>query len=302
MPSDFWGGWIAVITLVTLIALGWLVLSVYFSREPAGAADETWDQTLREGTAPAPLWWFWLILALMAVSVVYLMLYPGLGTFRGVLRWSQGGEIAANLARFEERFGAERERLAQAPFDELRADETAMRAADSLFGNHCAACHGPDGAGQASLFPNLTDPVWQWGGAEAQVLQTLKSGRQATMPAWENVLGRQGVADVANYVLSLSAANEHDADGPRPGEQAFASYCAACHGPSGDGMEALGAPALNDEIWLYGGTAAAVRESIAAGRDGRMPAFGERLDSTQLKLLAAWLTRSEAPDGGADPP
>ena len=35
--------------------------------------------------------------------------------------------------------------------------------------------------------------------------------------------------------------------------------------------------------------AAAVRESIALGRMGVMPAFGERLDSAQLKMVIAWL-------------
>ena len=35
--------------------------------------ESVWDETLREGTAAAPLWWFWLIVALLAFTVVYLM-------------------------------------------------------------------------------------------------------------------------------------------------------------------------------------------------------------------------------------
>jgi cytochrome c oxidase cbb3-type subunit 3 len=60
-------------------------------------------------------------------------------------------------------------------------------------------------------------------------------------------------------------------------------------------LAALGAPSLKDPEWLYGGSLDDVRASIAEGRNGQMPAFGERLDETQVKLLAAWLI------GGAEP-
>ena len=304
MPSDFWAGWIVVITVVTLIALGWLVVSVYVSADSVGVANETWDETLREGVTPAPLWWFWLILALMAVSVVYLMLYPGLGTFRGALRWSQGGQMADSLARFEERFGEERARLAEWSLDSLHADELAMTSAGNLFEVHCTACHGPEGRGQARLFPDLADDDWQWGGTDTQILETLTGGRQAVMPPWGAVLGEQGVADVGDYVLGLSApaagtaaaapaAGTEAASPGAAGEEAYRTYCSACHGASGEGVEALGGPALNDDVWLYGDAPAHVRESIANGRNGQMPAFGQRLDPTQLRLLAAWLTRAD---------
>src|SRR5690606_21833032 len=88
LPTQFWGGWIVVLTVTTLAALAWLVVSVYFGKGDAeDIGEHTWDETLREGTAAAPLWWFWLIFSLLIVSVVYLLLYPGLGTFAGVLNW-----------------------------------------------------------------------------------------------------------------------------------------------------------------------------------------------------------------------
>ena len=67
------------------------------------------------------------------------------------------------------------------------------------------------------------------------------------------------------------------------------NICVACHGPDGAGNPLLGAPALNDAIWTYGGERAEVVESIANGRTGVMPAFGTRLDETQIRLLVAWL-------------
>jgi cytochrome c oxidase cbb3-type subunit 3 len=289
MPTDFWSGWVAVITVVSLIGLAWSTYSVYFSRE-ADAVDEVWDETLREGSSPAPLWWFWFILALLALSVVYLILYPGLGSYRGVLRWSQGGQIAESAVSYEQRFGPERARIADATTAALRQEPDAMLAAAHVFANHCAACHGPQARGQALLFPNLTDDDWQWGSEEQQIVDTITLGRQAVMPPLQAALGDEGVAQVASYTRVLSSGNAALATNTE-GARLFQTYCTACHGPDGAGMDQVGAPALNDDTWIYGGSVEDVRASIALGRTGVMPPFGERLDATQIKLLTAWLAR-----------
>jgi cytochrome c oxidase cbb3-type subunit 3 len=292
LPTGFWAGWIAVVTIVTLIGLAWLVFSVYFSAN-GEAADEVWDETLREGTAPAPLWWFWFILALLAVTVVYLILYPGIGAYHGVLQWSQGGRIAASVARYEREFGTVRAEISSADASVLRNDMLAMSAGKSVFQIHCAACHGADAAGQADLFPNLTDTSWQWGGDSRSIEQTVTAGRRAVMPPWQAALNDAGVAEVTTYVLALSAGS---ADAASEGGKLYQTYCTACHGADGAGQPQLGAPALNDAEWLYGGTSEAVRASIAQGRSGEMPAFGGRLDATQIKLVTAWLARDAASD------
>jgi cytochrome c oxidase cbb3-type subunit 3 len=115
------------------------------------------------------------------------------------------------------------------------------------------------------------------------------------MPPWQAVLNDDGVAKMADYVIALGSGT------PAPESEAATAYrnfCSACHGADGAGMTLLGAPALNDDVWLYGGSTAAVRESIARGRTGVMPAFGERLDGAQIKLLTAWLASSEARPAG----
>lgn len=292
LPSDFWGGWIAVITMVSLAGLAWLVFSVYFSRsKDDGVAHQVWDETLREGTTAAPLWWFWLIVALLAFSVVYLILYPGLGSYRGVLEWTQGGRVAESHARYEREFGGARAAIAAAGVAELRLDAAVLRSGASVFRNHCAGCHGENAGGQADLFPDLTDPAWQWGGDPQQIELTITSGRQAVMPPWQAVLGDEGVAQVADYVRGLSRGQSTGDGKPSAGQSQYATYCSACHGPDGSGLAALGAPALNDDSWLYGGTPADIRESIANGRNGVMPAFAGRLDAAQIKMLVAWLSR-----------
>jgi cytochrome c oxidase cbb3-type subunit 3 len=292
MPSEFWAGWIAVITIATLVALLWLVLSVYFAPASAGhAPEQTWDETLREGATPAPLWWFWLILALLAVSVVYLLLYPGLGRFPGVLGWSQDARLAASTARYAQLFGESRARLLEASIDQLQANDIAMVSAVNVFRNHCSACHGVDGQGAAQLFPNLRDADWQWGGSQEQIEQSISLGRQAVMPPWQTVLGDLGVAQVADYVVAL-ASGDASSTNLAAGRDLFALYCTACHGAGGAGVAALGGPALDDSIWLYGGTPIDVRHSVASGRDGQMPPFGERLDPLEIRLLVAWLAGS----------
>jgi cytochrome c oxidase cbb3-type subunit 3 len=293
IATGFWAGWIAVLTIVSVAGLAWLIVSVYFSGDDSAEVGEVvWDETLREGTTAAPLWWFWMILALLATSVVYLILYPGFGSYAGVLRWSQGGQIAASVARHQQRFGPMRTEIAARALPELQQDELAMRSAAHLFNNHCSACHGVDARGQAALFPDLRDESWQWGRDEAQLAQTITQGRQAVMPPWQAVLNDDGVAKMADYVLALASGTA-----AAEGETAttYRSYCSACHGADGAGMSLLGAPALNDDAWLYGSSTAAVRESISRGRTGVMPPFGERLDSAQIKLLTAWLASSAAP-------
>ncbi len=51
----------------------------------------------------------------------------------------------------------------------------------------------------------------------------------------------------------------------------------------------VGGPSLNDQIWLYEGTLAAIREQINQPRHGVMPAWGTRLGDTAVKQLAVYV-------------
>jgi cytochrome c oxidase cbb3-type subunit 3 len=290
MPTDFWSGWIAVITLVSLCALGWLVFSIFFSSDGQDDGEaHIWDETLEEGSNPPPMWWFWLILSAMVFSVIYLMLYPGLGSFKGVLEWSQGGRLEQSFNTYDERFGPIRREIAALSLDSLQADEPIMASAKRIFDRKCGICHGSDASGQLSRFPDLTDDDWQWGGDPSQIEATIRSGRQATMVGWKAVLGDDGVAEVAHYVRSLG--EEYEAHDVTDGRALYGQFCVACHGATGEGSVPLGAPDLTDGVWLYGGSLEDMEQTIAFGRHGHMPAFGERLDDTQIRMLVAWLTR-----------
>jgi len=290
MPNDFWSGWIIVVTLVSFIGLVWLVVSVYTAAPPnPDEVDHTvWDENLQEGINPAPLWWFWLIFFMMVFSVFYLMFYPGLGSFKGAFQWSQEGELSERMDAFNDEYTELRAEIAAMPLPEIQSSERLMNAAADLFEQNCTACHGYEAQGQANLFPNLSDDIWQWGGSPENIETTLLNGRTAVMAGWEALLGDEGVANVSDYVLVLGT----PATEGHPGQAQFAQVCAACHGPQGMGNPLLGAPNLTDDDWLYGGDIEAIRHSVRNGRNGYMPAFGDRLDDMQIRLLVAWLTRN----------
>jgi cytochrome c oxidase cbb3-type subunit 3 len=276
---------------VGLACLLTLVFGIYFGREAPAQKheDPVWDDDLEEGNNPAPLWWFWLILAAMVFSVVYLMLYPGLGKFSGALHWSQQSQLDEHHAQHTAQHDPARHELMLQSFEQLAANEVAMDTAARLFKDNCAACHGADARGQAKLFPDLRDGDWLWGGSAEQVEQTIRNGRMPVMPPWLAALKEEGVAQVATYVKSMRTPQADEL----PGKMLYQQFCIACHGAEGAGNPLLGAPRINDDIWLYGGDDATLRKTIAEGRNGQMPAFAKRLDDVEIRLLVAWILRPQ---------
>ena len=289
--GPIWGGWIIGLTLISLAGLLWLLLSVYLGREEKtdkpGSTDAVWDETLKEGDHPAPWWWFYLTLSFMIFSVLYLILYPGLGPFKGALQWTQDGQLHDSIKADKERYGELRRRWSATPLHKLAEDETAMRTANRIFRNNCTACHGDQGRGQKG-FPNLLDNDWQWGDSIERIEETLRQGRRAQMPPWHGVISDDDIRHVTDYVLALGR-NEADNPDYHTGASVFKSYCAVCHSENGTGNIALGAPDLTDEAWLYGGSRLDIYRTIHYGRNGVMPAQAERLSPLHLRLLTAWL-------------
>lgn len=288
LPSGFWSGWIFVLTVFSLAGLVWLVLSVYWLPDTAHdpSDDPVWDTDLREGSNAPPLWWFWMLLGAMVFSLVYLILYPGLGSYPGLLNWSVGKRIIESTDNFDQRFNEQRDAIAASSLAEIQDDLDLMAIAERIFRRECAACHGPDGRGQAEMFPNLMDVDWQWGASAEQIEQSIRNGRQPLMPAWQAIIGDDNVRLVADYVQRFTTVADTHA-----GKVVYDQYCMACHAPDGSGNVLLGAPNLADSSWLYGSSIDSIVHSIANGRSGVMPAFAIRLDNLQIKLLVALLAR-----------
>ena len=288
-------GWSLFIILVTLVYIVGCVWLLRWTAKPKSAGEKigggadtghVWDKDLREYNNPLPSWWLTLFYITIVFAIGYVVLYPGLGSFAGLKGWTSSGQYQAERAAAEAKANAYLAQFASMTVPQLAADPKAMATARNLFQVNCAMCHGSDGGG-AKGFPNLTDKNWQWGGDPDTVVQTITAGRIAAMPAWGPVLGQQGVDQAEAYVEQL-AGQPHDAVLAAAGRTVFETNCAACHGVDGKGNPLVGAPNLTDDVWLYGGDPATLKLTITAGRNGQMPAFGERLGPERVRLLAAY--------------
>lgn len=288
--SNFWSVWIIAIVLLNIVGCAWLLMwtrKMNLADMPAdGTTGHEYDG-IREYNNPLPRWWLVLFWITLLFGAAYLVLYPGLGRFGGVLGWTSHGEVAKDAAAYQQQYGALYASYAKVPIEELAKDPRAMKIGARLFANNCAACHGTDAHG-ARGFPNLTDDDWLYGGTPDRLVETITQGRNGMMPAWQATLGDDGVKKVAHYVLSLSG-RKADTRLAAEGQALFNSNCVACHGPEGKGNPMLGAPTLTDGVWLYGGTEATVIKTIAEGRNGHMPAQKETLGAERIHLLAAYV-------------
>jgi len=293
--SQFWDVYVAILSLVSIVACALFLKSQSVRKVPGAAptTGHTWDEDLAEYNNPLPRWWSWLFYITIVFAIAYLVLYPGLGSWRGALGWSQVTQLDQELAAADKRFGPMYEKFAATEVETLSKNPDALAIGQKLFLNNCAQCHASDGGGSRG-FPNLTDRDWLWGGEPATIKATITNGRTGVMPPFGPTLGEQGVKDVAHYVMSLSGLT-HDSLRKARGEASFKQICAACHGPEGKGNPALGAPNLTDRIWLYGSSEPVIIETITRGRTNQMPAHKDLLSEAKIHLLTAYVLSLSQP-------
>ena len=83
-------------------------------------------------------------------------------------------------------------------------DAAAAEAGKQVFADNCVACHGEDGKGdRAQGAPNLTDPIWLYGGDLASVEKIIHDGPFGVMPAWSGRLSEAQIRSVMAYVHGL---------------------------------------------------------------------------------------------------
>ncbi|MGB3429473.1 MAG: cytochrome-c oxidase, cbb3-type subunit III, partial [Burkholderiaceae bacterium] len=302
--SVFWDYYVAILSSVSVLGCAvflWMQskrtvkVTLNAQGEPQ-TTGHTWDGDLAEFHNPMPRWWILLFYITVAFSVLYLILYPGLGTqWKGVLNWTQSGQYQLEVKAAEARFGPIFAAYLKEPVPQLAANAKAVGIGERLFLTNCAQCHGSDARGGRG-FPNLADNDWLYGGTPEAIETSIASGRNGVMPPMAAAVGdKEAVVDVANYVLSLSG-SPHDAARAARGKEKFAA-CAACHGPEAKGNQALGSPNLTDKTWLYGGTVDAIVQTITNGRgsstlapgQSAMPAWKDVLGDAQVHLLAAYV-------------
>jgi len=293
--TGFWSFYITLLTLGTLVALAFLIFATR-KGERKGTTDQTMGHSfdgIEEYDNPLPRWWFLLFVTTLIFAVGYLALYPGLGNWKGMLPGYENGWTGVNqwkkeMARADEQYGPLYAKYAAMPVAEVAKDEQALKMGARLFASNCSVCHGSDAKGTIG-FPNLTDNDWLWGGQPDTIKTTIMGGRKAAMPAWKDVLGEEGIRNVAGYVRSLSGLQNPEGVDIAAGQKIFTTNCVACHGPEAKGNPLMGAPNLTDHTWLYGSAFAQVQQTLRYGRNGVMPAHKDLLGNDKVHLLAAYV-------------
>ncbi len=295
--TSFWSWYITLLSLGTIAALVWLLLATRKGQRH-DSTEETVGHSydgIEEYDNPLPRWWFMLFVATVVFALGYLVLYPGLGNWKGVMPgyedgWTQVKEWQREVDKANEQYGPLYAKFAAMPVEQVAQDPQALKMGGRLFASNCSVCHGSDAKG-AYGFPNLTDHDWLWGGAPETIKTTILGGRQAAMPAWRDVIGEDGIRNVAGYVRSLSGRDVPEGINAdiEQGQKIFAANCVACHGAEGKGTQAMGAPNLTDSVWLYGSSFGQIQQTLRYGRNGRMPAQEHILGNDKVHLLAAYV-------------
>lgn len=269
-----------------------------------GTTGHEWDG-IEELNKPLPKWWLYVFYATVIWGIGYWILYPAWPLVsshtKGYLGYSERERVAEELAQAQAEKAAFRDKIVSTDLETIKADPEllnfALSGGAAAFGDNCAPCHGRGAQGFIG-YPNLRDDAWLWGGTLDDIHTTILYGiradhpdsRNSQMPAFGQlgILKPEQVSDVAEFVLSLSG-NAGDEEAAGRGEEVYATNCVACHGENGDGNQALGAPDLSDELWLYGGDKSAIVETVTNSRGGMMPAWNERLDPATIKELAIYV-------------
>lgn len=287
--SNAWSWYLIIGTLVTLAACFWVVTYANRQRaskeEIAESESHVWDEDIRELNNPLPMWWFWLFIGTVVWAAAYLIFFPGLGGFAGVSEWSQEQQYEEEVAAAEAKYAPMFAAFAEQDFADLAKDPAALQVGASLYANYCSQCHGSTAMG-ARNFPNLTDDIWQWGGAPEQIEHSINAGRIGIMPALGAALGDdEAISELVSYVQAMPDGLDRDS----PAHSKYMTLCVACHGPTGAGNPLLGAPSLVDDDWLYGSSPQAIRKTLLEGRNGVMPAHNELIGADRARILAAYV-------------
>lgn len=256
---------------------------------------------ITELDTPMPRWWLWTMYLTIIWGFGYMILYPAWpmisGATPGVLGYSSRGEVAADIAHFDEMNAPLDTAIVSAELTEITSDADlrnyAVNGGGAIFRTYCSQCHGAGAAG-APGYPNLLDDDWLWGGDVEAVHQTIAHGirsdtdddtRYSEMPAFADILSDEEITDVTAYVGALS----DGVDADHPGAEVFADNCISCHGETGEGMRDQGAPNLTDAIWLWGGSPEVIEATIRHSRYGQMPAWTGRLTEAEIRQVAVYV-------------
>lgn len=289
--SNFWGFYIAIVVIVSIIGVALLLKTNSVVRikkgEKAELMGHSWDGDLAEYNNPLPGWWVAMFYLTIVFGLGYLFLYPGLVAFGNARGWTAVGQHQEEVKLAQDQYGPLYDKYLAMPVADVAKDPAAKEMGQRLYLTYCMQCHGATAEG-AKGFPNLTDNDWLYGGSPEKIKETLNKGRQGMMPAFGAAFGEEKVKDVANYVLQL-AGRKHNELRAQRGSTTYQQVCIACHGAEGKGNQDIGAPNLTDNVWLYGSAETTIIETITNGRDNVMPNWQAFLGDAKVHLLTSYV-------------
>lgn len=266
-----------------------------------------WDG-IEELNNPMPRWWVWTFYACIVWGIGYSVAYPAwpliTGATPGLIGSSTRADVAVEIARVDAANAEIKAKLVAADLNAIGTDPDlaayAENAGAAVFRTNCTTCHGSGAAGfEGKGYPNLLDDDWLWGGTMEDIHLTITHGirnttdgdaRYSEMPKFgaDELLDDAQIGQVTDYVLSMSG-QDHDAALAAEGAVLFVDNCSGCHMEDGSGDPTQGAPALNDAIWLYGGSREAITYSIYYARYGVMPNWNMRLSEDEIRAVAFYV-------------
>ncbi|MFT5789490.1 MAG: thiosulfate dehydrogenase [Shewanella sp.] len=284
----FWNTWVIVLIFIFLAFMA-LVVVKYWRTEHTADKDKTVDtfDGIDENDAPPPRLFYLSYLIAFIISAGFLVLYPGLGNWAGLMGWEQSEDaLSSPVTDLDIQMAP----LTDLSLSALASNTDVTRSGELLFKNHCGACHRANAQGQKH-FPNLIDHEWLYGGTEADILHSIERGRHGAMPGWKDILSEDQILKMSYYIASLQRRN---LNAPQVkvdlGKEIFMQYCASCHGDGTVANTEIGAPILSDDIWLHGGSIEEIKHSIEFGLNNLMPAFSEQLSRNDVLAIGAYIT------------
>jgi cytochrome c oxidase cbb3-type subunit 3 len=178
----------------------------------------------------------------------------------------------------------------------------AIRIAQPMYRRHCATCHGSALQGDSSRgVPDLAKNVWLYGNDPVEVEHTIYYGIRSGHPKARNVTNMPALVrtgqitpgddrDVVEYLQGL-AGQPHDETAALRGRSIYFNKgnCYDCHASDAKGATDYGTPALTGPVYLYGGDRNTLYQSILNGRQGKCPAWVNKLTPVQIRALTLYL-------------